>query len=631
MPMREKIFAYLQQRPAGASIDELLDLIFTHPGSDPEFGPRFLQMFLEQDPRFLWDPGEQRWKLREWATLALPLDAVSFVVVDLETTGLTPEPGGIMEIGAVRVERGRIVDEFQRLVRPVKPPPPFIVHLTGITWAMLREQPRLSDVWPEFVGFVGNGLLVAHNAAFDLSYLNLAAHELTGSILTDMHLCTLKLARRLVPETRRRGLDALAALFGIRSDGRHRALGDARITAEVLFHLLERARTRGVERLDQLLALQQVGRDGRPFYCPLPRSSVETLPNEPGVYRFYDDRGRLLYVGRAKDLRRRVASYLANSDHHSDKVLDLIRHIHEVRVECCPSELEAALREAEAIRREKPPYNQRLKHLPQVAYLRIGRESPFPRVSIAQRLRSRSDLLVGPLRSRQEAERLLRIWLRVYGLRTCRGSLVPDPEASPCFQGQTGLCTMPCAARIGEREYHARVQALLEDIAQGGAGTRAFLIAERDRLVELERFEAAQRWQEEFVFFERLCARFQELGWVTREQHFLLLLPRSSGGALEAYLMLSGRLVGRTSIHHANELVPWLQAQIEQAQAPRADAVSIDATIILAAWLRDRKSARGALLRLPPAETNWPATLFEEWRASCAALLAAPCLHLPVP
>ncbi len=622
--MRDKVYAYLQQRPAGATADELLHLMFTSPGSDAELQPYLIRLLLEPDPRFVFDPHLGRWKLREYALLGQPLDDASFVVVDLETTGLTPDVGGIMEIGAARVERGRVVSCFERLVRPSKRPPPFIVHLTGIDWAMLRDQPSIAEVWPEFREFVRDAVLVAHNASFDLGYLNLASRQLTGAPLTDTHVCTLKLARRLVPEVRKRGLDTLAEFFGIRPERRHRALGDALITVEILFHLMQRAKSTGIQRVDQLLALQNEARDGRPFFCPLPRAAVEELPDSPGIYRFYDEADRLLYIGRAKDVRRRVFSYLVNAEHHSNKTLDLIRHVHRVRVERCSSELEAALLEAEEIRRAKPPYNQRFKHLPQVAYLKIGCEPGFPRVSIASRPGRQVHRLIGPLRSRQEAERLLKIWLRMYGLRTCRGRLVPSPEITPCFQGQTGLCTMPCAARIESEAYQERVAALLADLARNGEATRTHLLAERDRFVELERFEAAQRVQQELVFFERLCARFRFLGWLNSDQNFLLLLPEGHGAAIRAYLLLAGELVARAVILQPFEIEPWVlqHAQDPPRQRPRADRV--EAGVIIAAWLRDRRARGGVVFRLPHPNTHWPATLGEEWRAACEQLLAAP-------
>jgi DNA polymerase-3 subunit epsilon len=228
--VRQKLHEYLLGRPSGATPRELLDLIFTQTVAGPEFGARFLQALLAADRRFVWRAAEGRWAIRLHDMLAQPLPECTFVVVDLETTGLGVSPQGIIEIGAARLAGGRVVEEFQQLIKPEIGVPPFITGLTGIDDAMLADQPRIAAVWPRFAAFVGDAVLVAHNATFDLGFLNAAAMLHDGAVLPNPHLCTLKLARRLLPELRRRGLDALAAHFGIPQSDRHRALGDVRIT-----------------------------------------------------------------------------------------------------------------------------------------------------------------------------------------------------------------------------------------------------------------------------------------------------------------------------------------------------------------------------------------------------------------
>src|SRR5262249_36602477 len=150
---------------------ELLDLVFTARGRDPEFGDRFLSTLLGADPRFRWDSVAGRWRVRVHDVLARPLGDVSFVVVDLETTGGAPGADGIIEIGAVRVEAGRLTASFETLVRPLRRIEPFVVELTGITEDMVAAAPPLADALTAFVAFAGDAPLVAHNAAFDAAYL----------------------------------------------------------------------------------------------------------------------------------------------------------------------------------------------------------------------------------------------------------------------------------------------------------------------------------------------------------------------------------------------------------------------------------------------------------------------------
>src|SRR5205814_423839 len=165
-------------------------------------------------PRFRFDAGDGRWRARIHDALARPLHEVSFVAVDLETTGDGPAASGIIEIGAVRVEGGRLGESFVTLVDPGRAIHPFVVRLTGITDAMVAGAPTIEEALPRFLAFARDGVLVAHNAGFDVGHLDAAQRLVAGRPLDLPALCTLKLARRLMPELRRRGLDAVAGALG---------------------------------------------------------------------------------------------------------------------------------------------------------------------------------------------------------------------------------------------------------------------------------------------------------------------------------------------------------------------------------------------------------------------------------
>src|SRR6476661_5902575 len=137
--MRQRLHEYLTARPAGASPEELLDLVFTATGRDPEFGRRFLVTLLGSDPRFRFDAADARWRACMHDALARPLETVRFVVVALETTGGGPAGSGVTEIGAVRVQGGRLVESFVTFVNPGAPISPFVTHLTGITDEMVAD------------------------------------------------------------------------------------------------------------------------------------------------------------------------------------------------------------------------------------------------------------------------------------------------------------------------------------------------------------------------------------------------------------------------------------------------------------------------------------------------------------
>lgn len=178
----------------------------------------------------------------EVAVGAESLRSLEYVVVDVETTGGGAGRGDrVTEIAAIRVRgTGEVLEEFTTLVNPERPIPPFITRLTNITDEMVRDAPRFGEIAEEVRRLLTGGVFVAHNVAFDWAFLHHELERATGTGLEGRRLCTVKLARRVVPEVASRSLGALSEYFGIENDARHRAFGDARATVEILMRLLER-------------------------------------------------------------------------------------------------------------------------------------------------------------------------------------------------------------------------------------------------------------------------------------------------------------------------------------------------------------------------------------------------------
>jgi DNA polymerase III subunit epsilon len=603
--VRQRLYEYLAERPAGASPAELLDVVFTGRGRDPEFGGRFLATLLGGDPRFRFDAPTGCWRAHIHDALARPLGATRFVVVDLETTGGAPAASGIIEIGAVQVAEGRLGGSFSTFVNPGRPIPWFVSQLTGITDAMVADAPRLADALPRFLEFVGDAALVAHNAAFDLGHLDAAQRALAGRSLDLPALCTLRLARRLLPDLRRRSLDSVAATLGISCFGRHRALPDARIAAEILCVFLERAVERGIERLDQLIELQRSAVDGRPFIVHVPRSRLDGVPATPGVYHLLGADGRLLYVGKARRLRERLGSYFTNSRGHARRTLELIRNVHDFSIIETGSELAASLLEARHIRELRPPYNRQRKHLPRVGFVKLGVRSRHPRLSVTQRIAADGATYVGPFRSIEAAERAQVVLGRLFRLRTCAGSLAPSPDVSPCLSGQVGTCTAPCAARVDQASYRRQVDDCVAFLSGADRSLLERLAVERDALAGAERFEAAARAQRDLRALEELQRRHDTLAWVVARQNFVVLLPTVARDAALFYGVLGGRLVVEARITAAADLLATAQvvrdrwARYQDLPLGRDE---VDGTTIIAAWLRDRGAREGIVLPLDGPE-----------------------------
>ena len=203
------------------------------------------------------------------------LSTLPYVVVDVETTGGRAEGGDrITEVAAVIVRDGRICEVFETLVNPERPIPPWITALTNISWAMVKDAPTFREIAPRLLALLEGRIFVAHNATFDWNFICAEVARATGERLDGERLCTVRLARRLLPQLRRRSLDWVCDHYGVENGSRHRAAGDAVATAHVLLRLLHDAAGRGVGTWEELRALLDArtgkARRRRPSAMPRP-------------------------------------------------------------------------------------------------------------------------------------------------------------------------------------------------------------------------------------------------------------------------------------------------------------------------------------------------------------------------
>jgi DNA polymerase III epsilon subunit family exonuclease len=322
----------------------------------------------------------------------LAIGAVSFVVFDLETSGLSVPSSRICEIGAVRLRGLAEAGVFETLVAPGVPLPKPVGRLTGLTDEELRRAPRVRPALRRFMVFAGDSVLVAHNARFDVGFLNRELERMTGARVAATVIDTVPLARNLLRgRVERTSLAALAYFFGVSVHPCHRALPDAQATAEVFVRLVELAYERGAATLAELEELAAP----RPRRIHAKRHLVRDAPSEPGVYLFRDREQRVLYVGKARDLRIRLRSYF-QSRRQRPTVEAALDELDRVEWRPTGSELAAALEEIRLIRELRPRGNT---HTPQPErYVYLHRRGERVLVS---RLPSR----YGPLRRRAQAQR----------------------------------------------------------------------------------------------------------------------------------------------------------------------------------------------------------------------------------
>ncbi|GAA1895438.1 DEDD exonuclease domain-containing protein [Lapillicoccus jejuensis] len=519
--------------------------------------------------------------------LGTSLADVTFVVVDLETTGGSASASAITEVGAVKVRGGEVLGEFQTLVRPSEPIPAFIQVLTGITDAMVAGAPRIESVLPAFLEFARDSVLVAHNAGFDISFLKAAAaatgHEWPGFRVVD----TVHLARQLVSrdECRNHKLSSLAVLFGATTTPDHRALHDARATVDVLHGLLERVGNLGVHTLEEL-------RSYTSRVTPAQRRKrflADALPSAPGVYVFQDAAGRPLYVGTSRDIRTRARSYFTASEQRT-RMAEMVGLATSIRPIVCPTTLEAQVRELRLIAAYKPRYNRRSRFPEKALWVKLTVE-PFPRLSIVRQVLADGARYVGPFRTRLAAEAAVAAVHEVVPLRQCTARLGLRGTGSECALAGMGRCGAPCSGRQSVEEY-AQVVEEAAGLLTGDA--RPVTGRLRRRMGELsaqERYEDAGTVRDRLLHLVRGAARAQRIAPLAASPE-LVAARRAERGGWELVCVRHGRLAGTGVSPAGADPLPYvatLRATAEVVQAPvgPVPAASAEETELVLRWLEE--------------------------------------------
>ena len=493
--------------------------------------------------------------------LGTPLREVVFVVVDLETTGGSPTDCSITEIGAVKVSGGQVLGEFQTLVNPGTTIPAFIQVLTGITDTMVAGSPTIASTLPGFLEFARGAVLVAHNAPFDIGFLRAAAARAGYEWPTFGVLDTARLARQVVlrDEARDCKLGTLARLFRSTTTPNHRALQDARATVDVLHGLIERVGTQGVDTLEELTTYSsRVSPEQR-----RKRHLAEGVPRGPGVYFFEDAQGRVLYVGKSKDLKSRVRSYFTASEMRT-RMGEMVRLAERVRPIPCPTLLEAEVRELRLIAQHKPRYNRRSRFPERVVWLKLTVE-PFPRLSLVRAIKDDQCAYLGPFGSRRAAEAAMTAIHEAVPLRQCTGHLSVAASGSACALAGMGRCGAPCEGNESVAAYAVHVDAVRATMTGLSRELVARLEARIDTLSGAERFEDAAMHRDRLASLVLTTARMHRLGGLSAVAE-LIAARRSADLGWEIAVVRYGRLAGSDVVPRGVHPLPFVDALVATAE-----------------------------------------------------------------
>src|SRR2546430_3604847 len=582
---------------------------------------------------------EQHWSLSAWRSTQLSLDEVEFVVLDTETTGLRPGPNRVIEIAGIRIRGGEVIDSFQSLVNPNRRLPPFIVQFTGITQEMVAGAPGAEQIFPDFLQFIEGAILVGHNVGFDIGFLSYEA-QLLGYAFPIDGLDTIPLARRFLPGLRRFKLDVVAGHLKIPMVNRHRALGDAKVTAAIFMKLLNLARQEGIYTLGNLRRRLQLpvawsgditdaslakqveylradGKLSSKSVTSRPTGSLllnpawkREFPNKPGVYLMREASGQVIYVGKAKCLKDRLASYYSHPLGYTRKMDGLLQNVKEIETIVLGSELEALLMESQLIKQLQPTYNVQLRNYDLYPFIKIDVQHPFPRVYSSREVAADGARYFGPFRSRRMVDLTIDLIQKVFPVRTCTRSLPPQAKPSdPCLRLHLDRCPGPCRGGVDPLEY-ARV---IEQVC-------AFLGGEREDLLNRLRrqmLEASQQMNYERPAWLRdtirsadevLIAQLLITGAVEANTLFIVY-PSAREDHNELFLVRHGRLVQQKCIPHEPQEMKEAVLELLDVAAALGDAPSIvgkaevDQINIISRWIHHHSDER-AFFPLQPALTD---------------------------
>ncbi|MDN3588242.1 exonuclease domain-containing protein [Pedobacter aquatilis] len=376
-----------------------------------------------------------------------------YAIVDIETTGGHASANGITEV-AINIHDGnQIIESFSTLINPKQHIPDYITALTGIDNEMIADAPTFEEVALQIYQLLNDKIFVAHNVNFDYSFLK---HHLNyaGYDLQCRKLCTVRMSRKLIPGKPSYSLGKLCSSLNIPIENRHRAAGDANATS-ILFNMLLLADNEGV-------ITDMLKKTSKEQVLPpnLDKAAILKLPNKPGVYYFKDSKGKIIYVGKAKDLKKRVTSHFTGNRPNKQRQ-DFLKGIHDVDYVICGTELMALILEANEIKRLWPENNRAMKRYEHKYDLYIFEDqNSYLRLAIDKHKKNNNPLQ--SFNNLLEGYNFLNFLVEKYQL--CAKLCYLQKATTKCISHENGQCFGACSGIETVAVYNKRLTKALEEI-----------------------------------------------------------------------------------------------------------------------------------------------------------------------
>ncbi|HEY6437585.1 MAG TPA: exonuclease domain-containing protein, partial [Ignavibacteriaceae bacterium] len=417
------------------------------------------------------------------------LKDAEFSVLDVETTGLSARNNRVIEIGIVKVKNLKVVDKYTTLINPECDIPYFITQFTGISNRDVAHSPNFSDTAEKIEEFIGNSIISGHNLSFDEGFLRYEFIRNGFEPLSNLNVCTLKLARKVFSTLKSKSLASVTSHLGIKNRDSHRALSDAEATAQILIKFIKLlSKEKGIITLQQLIEYESSLVSSN-LNIKLPKEiadSLYSLPDAPGVYYFLNKKNEIIYIGKAKSLKDRVRSYFASTA--TGKTKKIVRQATKIKTEITNSELTALLLEAESIKLINPKHNSQLKKYGNKYFIRISKTHKYPKAEITTKFDFDGDDYFGLFISRKKAEVILDIIDKTFSLRECSDK--EFKKGKKCFLADIERCTAPCV-KDNDPDYFEELEKVYEFLAGGNQSALDRMLFKMKDYAAKEKYEKA--------------------------------------------------------------------------------------------------------------------------------------------
>lgn len=375
-----------------------------------------------------------------------------FAIVDIETTGGSARLEKITEIAVCLHDGEKITGEYVSLVNPERNIPYFITNLTGITNEMVEDAPRFFEIARDIVELTQGRTFVAHNARFDYSFLRQEFKSLGFNFKRNV-IDTVALSRKLLPGHRSYSLGNICRDLKIDINGRHRAAGDAQATVKLFKILLDKDWEINGKR-SNLVRNTRISK----LNPRLDVSKIDAIPEEPGIYYFYDEDGELIYIGKSRNLQQRISTHLSNNT--TNRAMEMRDLIADIDYELTGSELIALLIESFEIKDNKPFYNRAQKRsgFQWGIFVFNDKDGYF---NYRYGLIDSDEIPLSVFTSKEKAKSKLASLVETYNL--CQKLTGLYETAGPCFQFHVGICKGACCGREPAEEYNVRAARAAEE------------------------------------------------------------------------------------------------------------------------------------------------------------------------